>query len=94
MNSDAKQVIEKRRSPPVDIQAVQGGAQDLDVLTSKSKDSSSSNSNEEKGHVTITRVATLSELFSTAEALDYLLMFGGCCGGIVTGVSIPFFNGA
>lgn len=98
MNSDAKQVIENpRRSPPppVDIQAAQGGAQDLDILTSKSKDSSSSsssNSNEEKGHVAITRVATLSELFSTAEALDYLLMFGGCCGGIVTGVSIPFFN--
>lgn len=38
------------------------------------------------------RSATMAELFSTAEPLDYVLMFFGCCGGIVTGLSIPFFN--
>jgi ATP-binding cassette subfamily B (MDR/TAP) protein 1 len=35
---------------------------------------------------------TLTELFSTAEPLDYLLMILGTCGGLVTGVSIPYFN--
>ena len=65
-----------------------------EVLTSKSKDGSSSSSISSKDEKSpVIRGATLAELFSTAEALDYLLMFFGCCGGIVTGLSIPFFNG-
>jgi ATP-binding cassette subfamily B (MDR/TAP) protein 1 len=38
------------------------------------------------------RAATLAETFSQADWLDYILMFFGVCGGLVTGFSIPFFN--
>ncbi len=71
------------------------GAQE--VLTSKDGSSSSStgstgSSGKDEASPVI-RGATLAELFSTAETLDYILMFFGCCGGIVTGLCIPFFNG-
>ena len=39
-----------------------------------------------------TPTATLAELFSTAEPLDYLLMFVGTIGGLISGISLPFFN--
>jgi ATP-binding cassette subfamily B (MDR/TAP) protein 1 len=38
------------------------------------------------------RSASIRELLHTAEPLDYLLMFWGVIGGIITGFSIPFFN--
>lgn len=40
----------------------------------------------------LTSAASLFELFSMAEPLDYLLMFCGTLGAIVTGISLPFFN--
>lgn len=39
-----------------------------------------------------TKAATIAQLFSNATAFDYLLMFTGSLGAIVTGVSIPLFN--
>ena len=38
------------------------------------------------------RVGTLRELFQYAELKDYLSMFVGSIGGIVTGLSLPAFN--
>jgi ATP-binding cassette, subfamily B (MDR/TAP), member 1 len=35
---------------------------------------------------------SFSELLQFADGWDYLLMFGGSIGGLVTGCSIPFFN--
>lgn len=38
------------------------------------------------------RAATIAETFSQADWYDYVLMFFGIIGGLVTGFSIPFFN--
>ena len=38
------------------------------------------------------KAASLTQLFSHAEPLDYVLMFFGSIGGIVTGLSIPFIE--
>lgn len=45
-----------------------------------------------KGNEPSAQTATLSELFSTAEPLDYFLMFVGVIGGLISGISLPFFN--
>jgi len=36
--------------------------------------------------------AKLMELFSTANNTDYLMMFVGTIGGLITGLSLPYFN--
>mmetsp|Transcript_36408 Transcript_36408/g.37087 ORF Transcript_36408/g.37087 Transcript_36408/m.37087 type:complete len:182 (-) Transcript_36408:8-553(-) len=36
--------------------------------------------------------ADFKELFSTANSFDYLMMFIGSISGIVTGLSLPYFN--
>jgi ATP-binding cassette subfamily B (MDR/TAP) protein 1 len=38
------------------------------------------------------RTATIAETFSQATSYDYMLMFFGSLGGLVTGFSLPFFN--
>ncbi len=49
----------------------------------KEEDSKKSNSS---------KSATFGELLCTAEPLDYALMFVGTVGGLITGLSLPFFN--
>jgi ABC-type multidrug transport system fused ATPase/permease subunit len=38
------------------------------------------------------RRASFAETFSQADWFDYVLMFFGTLGGLITGLSIPFFN--
>jgi len=38
------------------------------------------------------KTATFAEILSTAEPFDYVLMFVGTIGGLITGLSLPFFN--
>jgi ATP-binding cassette subfamily B (MDR/TAP) protein 1 len=42
--------------------------------------------------VDTSKTASLSQVFSNAECLDYIYMIIGSLGAIVTGLSIPFFN--
>ena len=54
--------------------------------------SNTTKSEDAKPPVSAERAASIMEIFSQADWIDAILMFLGTIGGLVTGLSIPFFN--